>query len=185
MMVASALSGAAMYRPSFQSAKPSHARGRLGLSQSFQFLQLPILGWLLALATLAAALICTAGAAQAADVSRKDAADIRAVVQAQLDALAVDDADRAFSFAAPGIRDMMGNAQNFLAMVRTGYPVVHRPASVAFLKAELKGPQVIQAVQMTDAKGVAWLAVYNLQRQPDKSWRISGCVVVPNEGRAV
>jgi Domain of unknown function (DUF4864) len=131
------------------------------------------------------ALLGPIGTAQAVDVSRKDATDIRAVVQAQLDALAVDDADRAFSFAAPGIRKMMGNAQNFLAMVRNGYPVVHRPASVAFMKAELRGAEVIQAVQMTDAKGVAWLAVYNLQRQPDKSWRISGCTVVPNEGRAV
>ena len=147
--------------------------------------QLPALGWLLAVASLAAALLTCAGMASASELSKKDATDIRAVVQAQLDALAVDDADHAFSFAAPGIRKMMGNAKNFLEMVRTGYPVVHRPASVAFLKAEFQGAEVIQAVQMTDAKGVAWLAVYNLQRQPDKSWRISGCAVVPNEGRAV
>ena len=155
------------------------------LPQFLRFAQLPTFGWLLAVASLAAALFGTAGVAHAADVSRKDAADIRAVVQAQLDALAVDDADRAFSFAAPGIRKMVGNAQNFLEMVRTGYPMVHRPASVAFLKAETQRAEVVQAVQMTDAKGIAWLAVYNLQRQPDKSWRISGCVVVPNEGRAV
>ena len=171
--------------PAFQSPQSVQARGRLGFSQILQFPQLPMLGWLLAVASLAAALLGSAGIVQAADVSRKDAADIRAVVQAQLDALAVDDADRAFSFAAPGIRKMVGNAQNFLEMVRTGYPVVHRPASVAFLKPESQGAEVIQAVQMTDAKGVAWLAVYNLQRQPDKSWRISGCAVVPNEGRAV
>lgn len=159
-----------------------------GTSSSLKFLrhpQLSAFGWLLAVASLAAALLGAVSAAQAADLSRRDAADVRAVVQAQLDALALDDADRAFSFASPGIREMMGNAQNFLAMVRTGYPVVHRPASVAFLKPEFQGAEVVQAVQMTDAKGVAWLAVYNLQRQPDKSWRISGCVVVPNEGRAV
>jgi Domain of unknown function (DUF4864) len=151
----------------------------------FRPLQPPTFGWLFFVVSLTTALLGPIGTAQAVDVSRKDATDIRAVVQAQLDALAVDDADRAFSFAAPGIRKMMGNAQNFLAMVRNGYPVVHRPASVAFMKAELRGAEVIQAVQMTDAKGVAWLAVYNLQRQPDKSWRISGCTVVPNEGRAV
>ena len=171
-----------MNRPAFHSFE---ARETFRFSQFPKFPQLPAFGWLLAVASLAAALLGTAGVAQAADISRKDAADIRAVVQAQLDALAVDDADRAFSFAAPGIRKMVGSAQNFLDMVRTGYPVVHRPASVAFLKAEFQGAEVIQAVQMTDAKGVAWLAVYNLQRQPDKSWRISGCVVVPNEGRAV
>lgn len=154
-------------------------------SKFFHFLQPPAVGWLMAMVSLAAALLGLAGTVQAADLSKKDAVAIQAVIKAQLDALAVDDADRAFSFAAPSIREMMGNAQNFLAMVRTGYPVVHRPASVAFLKPELRGAQAMQAAQMTDAKGVAWLAIYNLQRQPDKSWRISGCVVVPNEGRAV
>ena len=171
-----------MKRPAFQSSQDFES---FRFSQLMKFPQLPTFGWLLTVASLAAALLGTAGLARAADVSRKDAADIRAVVQAQLDALAVDDADRAFSFAAPGIRKMMGSAKNFLDMVRSGYPVVHRPATVAFLKAEFQGSEVIQAVQMTDAKGVAWLAVYNLQRQPDKSWRISGCAVVPNEGRAV
>lgn len=153
--------------------------------QFLRFAQLTKFGWLFVVAGLALALLGTTGMAQAADISKKDAADIRAVVQAQLAALAVDDADRAFSFAAPGIRKMVGNAQNFLEMVRTGYPMVHRPASVAFLKAETQRAEVVQAVQMTDAKGVAWLALYNLQRQPNKSWRISGCVVVPNEGQAV
>ena len=169
-----------MKTPAFQSPQISEA---FRISQFFRFSRRRTFGWLLV--SLAAMLFSMAGQAQAADLSKKDATAIQAVIQDQLNALAVDDADRAFSFAAPGIREMMGNAQNFLAMVRTGYPVVHRPASVAFLKPELRGAQVIQAAQMTDAKGVAWLAIYNLQRQPDKSWRISGCVVVPNEGRAV
>ena len=125
-----------------------------------------------------------AGAATALELSIAEEVKIRAVVQAQLDALAVDDADRAFSFAAPSIRKMLGNAENFLAMVRSSYPVVHRPASVAFLKPRLQGKEVIQATQMTDAHGEAWLAIYSLQRQPDRSWRISACVVVPNKGRA-
>ena len=157
----------------------------LQIPHLFRSLRQPTVGWLLAMFSLATALLSVAGTASGAELSGKDVASIRAVVQAQLNALAVDDADRAFSFAAPGIRKMLGNAKNFLDMVRTGYPVVHRPASVNFLKAELQGAEVIQAVQMTDAKGVAWLAVYNLQRQPDKTWRISGCVVLPNEGRAV
>ena len=174
-----------MHLPYLPAAQPSQTSRGWGRSHIFQRPQPPLVGWLLAIVSLATALLGAAGAAQAADLSKKDAIAIRSVVQLQLDALAVDDADRAFSFAAPGIREMMGNAQNFLTMVRNGYPVVHRPASVTFLIAELRGAEVIQAVQMTDSKGAAWLALYNLQRQPDKSWRISGCVVVPNEGRAV
>lgn len=136
---------------------------------------------------LGLALCLALGAASAVDVkslSPADAQAIRAVVQAQLDAFARDDAPRAFSFAAPGIRQMFGTAENFLAMVRGSYPVVHRPASVAFLKPERQGAEIVLAAQMTDAQGTLWLAVYSMQRQPDKRWLISGCTVVPNEGRA-
>jgi hypothetical protein len=70
-----------------------------------------------------------------------------------------------------------------MAMVRNAYPVVYRPASVAFLKPEGKDDKAIQRVQMTDASGDSWLAIYSLQRQKDKAWRITGCVVVTNKGR--
>ena len=159
--------------------------------QPVRFLRRAAFSRLLIFACLAALLLGTVNTAQSADVSRKNAADIRAVVQAQMNALAADDADSAFSFAAPNIRKMMGNAQNFLAMVRSGYAVVHRPASVMFLKAHRlegqtnEGGEVVQAVQMTDTKGDAWLAIYRLQRQDDQTWRISGCVLVANEGKSV
>ena len=125
-----------------------------------------------------------ANAAAGADLPRADAIAVHKVVQAQLDAFAADDAERAFSFAAPSIRQMFGTAQNFLAMVRSTYAVVHRPASVVFLKPERQQADAIQTVQMTDAQGESWLAVYTLQRQGDKSWRISSCIVVPNQGKA-
>ena len=38
-------------------------------------------------------------------------------------------------------------------------------------------------VRLTDADGGQWLATYSLERQPDKSWRISGCDVQPATGR--
>lgn len=123
------------------------------------------------------------GTSLASTLSAADAKKVRAVVQAQLDAFAADDAKRAFSFAAPNIREMFGSPENFIAMVRTGYPVVYRPASVAFMVPEVEQGDVTQAVRMTDAQGGAWLAVYRLQRQRDKSWRISGCQVVASEGR--
>jgi len=38
-------------------------------------------------------------------------------------------------------------------------------------------------VQMADSSGVSWLAVYSLEKQSNKAWRITGCVVVENRGR--
>ena len=121
----------------------------------------------------------------AAKISVADARAVQRVVQAQLDAFAADNAELAFSFAAPSIKELFGNADNFLQMVRTGYPVVYRPASVSFLQPELDAKEVVQRVHLTDGQGHAWLAVYRLQRQKDKAWRIAGCVVVAERGQAV
>ena len=121
--------------------------------------------------------------AHAEALSAKDEKAVQTVVQSQLAAFAKDDADKAFSYAAPELRKTIGNSSAFMAMVKNSYPVVYRPASVAFLKSEISGDDVIQRVQMLDASGTSWLAVYSLQRQKDKSWRISGCAVVENKGR--
>lgn len=121
--------------------------------------------------------------ASAAPFTAADEKAVRAVVQAQLAAFAKDDSARAFSFAAPNVQKAVGTPEAFMAMVRRDYPVVYRPASVAFLKPEGKNDQAIQRVQMSDASGVSWLAVYSLARQSNKAWRITGCAMVENKGR--
>ena len=129
--------------------------------------------------------LCFVPAANAQAVSAADARAVQLVVRAQLEAFADDNAALAFSFAAPSIKDMFGTPENFLEMVRTGYPVVYRPASVTFLKAKPEAREVVQPVQMTDGQGGSWLAVYRVQRQKDKSWRIAGCVLVAEPGKAI
>ena len=116
-------------------------------------------------------------------LSAKDEKAVQTVVQNQLAAFAKDDADKAFSYAAPELRKTIGSSAAFMAMVKSSYPVVYRPASVVFLKAEGSGDDVVQKVQMLDASGTSYLALYSLQRQKDKTWRISGCAVVENKGR--
>ena len=138
---------------------------------------------LFAAAAAVLALLMAAVPAQAAPFTATDEKSVRGVVESQLAAFAKDDAARAFSFAAPNVREAVGNAAGFMAMVRKDYPVVYRPGSVAFLKAEGKDDRAIQRVQMTDAGGASWLAVYSLERQRNKAWRITGCAVVENKGR--
>jgi len=135
-------------------------------------------GFAMALAALQLLLV-----AHAAPFTAADEKTVRSVVEAQLAAFAKDDAVKAFSYAAPNIREAIGTADAFLTMVRRDYPVVYRPASVTFLKAEGKGDDVVQRVQMLDASGNSYLAVYTLQRQKGNVWRITGCVVVENKGR--
>ena len=121
--------------------------------------------------------------ANAAPFTAADEKTVRTTVEAQLAAFAKDDAVKAFSYAAPNVREAVGTADAFLTMVRRDYPMVYRPASVAFLKAEGKDGDVVQRVQMQDASGNSYLAVYSLQRQKGNVWRITGCAVVENKGR--
>ena len=142
--------------------------------------------WLLAL-VMAIGLSWTP--AQAAPLSEADETSVRAVVEGQLAALASDDAGKAFSFAAPNVRDSVGTAARFMAMVRAHYPAIYRPTSTAFIKPEAfgepgdQGDQAMQRVRLLDSDGNAWVAVYSLQRQRDKTWRITGCRVLPDKNR--
>ena len=127
-----------------------------------------------------AALKATAGPLTDADTRK-----IQGVVAAQLAAFAEDDADGAFQTATPAVREAIGNSGRFLAMVRGAYPMVYRPASVTFQKAEEDDGSVLQLVEITDKDSKSWLALFALERQPDASWRISGCVVAENRWHAI
>ena len=124
-----------------------------------------------------------AGAPLGQQVSEQDAREAQKVVRAQLDAFAADYAEKAFSLATAAIRQMFGTSTQFIGMVRGSYPAVYRPAAVLFLKPEGAGGELVQPVHLTDQTGATWLALYRLQRQDDKSWRIGGCVLVPRAGK--
>jgi len=132
---------------------------------------------------LAAGMLAFGPLVHAGEVPLQDAAHVRMVVQAQLEAFSSGDAAKAFSLAAPGIQQMFGTPDRFMSMVRAQYPMVHRAASATFLRPETEGNLVVQRVQVTDAAGSPWLVTYMVQRQKDKHWRIGACVVVAGTHR--
>ncbi|MET0209956.1 MAG: DUF4864 domain-containing protein [Burkholderiaceae bacterium] len=119
-------------------------------------------------------------------VSAVQARQARQVVQAQLDAFAADDSSRAFGYATPAIRKAFDDqAERFMSMVKCAYPQVVRPRSITFLKAAWVDGTLTQAVQLVDDTGSVWLALYQLQQQADKAWRIAGCEIFAAEGRMI
>ena len=122
-------------------------------------------------------------------LTAKDEKAARDLVAAQLAAFAADDSIKAFSFASASIQKRFQSPDNFMNMVRAHYPVVYRPATVAYLKPEKDGDAVIMKVEMTDAAGKSWIAIYSLQRpsakEKIKTWRIAGCAIASNEDRTV
>lgn len=118
----------------------------------------------------------------AREVTAAQISQARAVVQAQLDAFAGEDAVKAFLLNSESVRERFGSPDRFMAMIRRRYPMVYRPASVAFQRPQWEDSDLMQSVQMTDSQGTGWLATFRLQPQAKGPWLIAGCRVEPSEG---
>jgi hypothetical protein len=108
------------------------------------------------------------------NVPAADRAAIRNVIDSQMAAFRRDDGEGAFAFASPTIRNIFGSAENFMNMVRGGYPQVYRPRQVEFREL-VGGPDALfQLVWVVGPDGAAAIAAYEMQQQADGSWRING-----------
>ena len=129
---------------------------------------------------LRALLLCLTFALPAAAqpaVTVEDVAEIRAVINRQIEAFRRDDAREAFALVSPGVQQTFGTPERFLDVVRVSYRAVYRPATVAFLGLTVMGQDAVQQVQIIDRAGSVWLAYYAMQRQRDGSWRTNGCLL--------
>ena len=112
-------------------------------------------------------------------LTAEDQAEIRRIISAQIAAFGIDDAEGAFSFAAPRIASKFGSPEQFLRMVREHYDPVYRPREVAFREIDERGDLPAQIVLVVDQQGEAHIALYPMERQDDGTWRIAGCLLRP------
>jgi len=125
------------------------------------------------------------GAAVAGDIAAGDSAAIRSMIQSQIDAFQADDGATAYGFASAGIQKLYPSAGMFMQMVRDQYQPVYRPQSV-IMGPIADGPSgPMQKVFLVGPDGKNYVAVYTLERQPDGTWKISGCYLVPDEAKSV
>lgn len=113
-----------------------------------------------------------------------DAASVHKIIDAQIDAFRADDGAAAYSLAAPRLQEIFPSADVFMAMVKAGYPPVYRPKSVTFGRMKEIPGGYAQEVFLTGPEGGSYTALYALERQPDGSWRISGCKLLKATGQA-
>lgn len=104
-----------------------------------------------------------------------DVAAAQKVIRSQEQAFARDDAAAAWSHAAPAIQELFPRPEIFMQMVQQGYAPVYRHRSFEFGEAKAAGGEIAQRVYIVDDNGEAWEALYTLERQPDGSYRITGC----------
>ena len=119
-----------------------------------------------------------------ADLGDGDREAIQHVISRQLDAFQRDDETEAFSYASPSIQAQFRTPAEFMRMVRTGYDAVYRPRSTRFLETFVLNGQVVQPLEVVAADASALVAFYLMERQPDRTWRISGCMLGTSQGRA-
>ena len=111
-------------------------------------------------------------------INGDDLAEIRTVINRQIDAFRRDDAQEAFKLVSPAVQETFGTPERFLDVVRASYRAMYRPAALTFLGLTAIGDEAVQRVRITDRSGAVWVAYYAMQRQKDGSWRTNGCHLV-------
>lgn len=106
-----------------------------------------------------------------------DVVAIRGIIEAQLKAFRADDGAQAFAAASPAIQSIFKNPDTFMSMVRNTYQAVYRPREFEFRDLVPVEGRWTQRVLVVGADGVPVVAEYVMERQPDGSWRIDGCVM--------
>ena len=131
-----------------------------------------------ALALAASMCVALLGSLEAAEkpLEPGDAEAIRTVVDHQLQAFRADDGQQAFSYASPAIQSIFKNPDTFMSMVRASYRPVYRPREVEFRDLVAVEGRWTQRVLVVGPDGVPVIAQYVMEKQPDGSWRIDGCV---------
>ena len=126
------------------------------------------------------------GAAGAADTTLPGAEwqAVQHVIAAQRTAIVARDADKAFSYASPRIRQQFGDAATFLSMVDAAYAPLASARYVEFLEGAVIDGLVVQPLRLIDADNTVRVALYTMERQRDGSWRIAGCQIAPSTVRA-
>ncbi len=116
---------------------------------------------------------------RAESLTAEDKQAFQSVISGQIDAFRAEDGVRAYSYAAPMIKQIFPNPDVFMNMVRQGYQPVYRPQSYKFGDAGFSASgRPIQKLTVVGPDGITYEAIYTMERQPDGSWQINGCAIV-------
>ncbi|MFN3647028.1 MAG: DUF4864 domain-containing protein [Gemmobacter sp.] len=108
-------------------------------------------------------------------------AEIRGVIGDQITAFRADDFGAAFAYASPAIKGIFGTPERFGAMVRQGYPMVHRPDEVRYLGLRQEGGRQVQRVMIRDGQGRVHFLDYEMI-EAEGGWQINGVRLLPPQG---
>ena len=122
-------------------------------------------------------------AALAQSISETEKTEFQRIIAAQISAFRAGDGTTAYSFAAPVVRNIFPTPEIFMSMVKRGYSPVYRPQSFNFTEALIDPMgRPVQKMLVVGPDGKTYEALYSMEKQPDGTWRISGCTLLEIPG---
>ncbi|MSO97968.1 MAG: DUF4864 domain-containing protein [Rhodospirillaceae bacterium] len=104
---------------------------------------------------------------------------IHRVIERQLDAIRRDDAEAAFSLAAPNIRRAFKTASTFMALVAKDYLPMKRWEAATFLDLRTFDDHCVQRVKLVDDRGEIAVANYAMVQAASGDWWVAGVTMEP------
>lgn len=118
-------------------------------------------------------------------LSAADREKIQRVITLQNRAFQRNDEAVAFSYATPGARRFFGTPRAFMEMVRASYSALYRNTSHEFLEAAVIDGVVVQPLKILTKDGEIIVALYTVELQADKEWRVGSCELAPSTLEAI
>jgi len=106
------------------------------------------------------------------------------IIESQIQAFLDDNAELAYSYAAPLIKMKFNNPIEFMSMVKNYYEPVYNPKQFYFIDARYFEGAIYHQLQVISQQDESFLATYSLI-QDEGNWKISGCAVYPMQKQSI
>ena len=129
-------------------------------------------------------ILSLSGLAKSETSFEKEFSETQSVIESQIQAFLDENAELAYSFAAPLIKMKFTNPIEFMSMVKNYYEPVYNPKQFYFLEAKYYEGAIYHQLQVISQKNESFLATYSLI-QDEGRWKISGCAVYPMQNQSI
>lgn len=106
------------------------------------------------------------------------------IIESQIQAFLDENAELAYSYAAPLIKMKFNNPLEFMSMVKNYYEPIYNPKQFYFMDARYFEGAIYHQLQVISQQDESFLATYSLIQDEGK-WKISGCAVYPMQKQSI
>lgn len=116
------------------------------------------------------------------EITDSDANDIRELIRKQLSAFRNGDTVTAFALSSDAIQSTFGTPDRLLELIKGKYPSLMTSDNVAFGEYVITPDGIGVVLEIEDADGVVSHALYLVVQEGPVSWKVNGCMILPNRG---